>query len=114
MNHLRAEKAVQLFSIAGIWMAFALVWASAPWVVAWLRDHHRDCSSLAALWLAVAQSGLALAVPTILTFVIARLVITRSRHANWVAGVSLAAGLLYVIGTIIAASLATFSLCISP
>ena len=77
MNHLRAEKAVQLFSIAGIWLAFALVWATAPWVMAWLLDHHRDCSSPGVLWLAVAQSGLALVVPTILTFVIARLVITR-------------------------------------
>lgn len=111
MNPMRAEKAVQLISIAGIWLAFVAVWYAAPGYMFLLREIGASPPCAPFSWPAVAQSSLSFVVPAILTFTIAWLMKTRSRHANWAAGVVLATALLHVIASHVTFVLPAFSLC---
>lgn len=114
MNTLRVEKVMQLASIAGIWLAFAVVWFAVSGYMKIFGDRGADLPDPTLIWMALAQSGLMFVVPAVLTFVIAWLVKTGSRHAGWASIVVLGIGLLYVTGAHVAAvlpALPAFKLC---
>ena len=110
MNPQRAERVIQILSVAGIWFAFAVVWFGA---VGYMRmylnlDSEPDLPESTLVWLAMGQSGFAFLVPAALTLIIAWLMKVRSPHAGWVAGTVLGIALLYVAGALVAVVLPNF------
>ncbi|MBL8385820.1 MAG: hypothetical protein JNM90_22240 [Burkholderiales bacterium] len=106
-----AEKAMQLASIPGIWLAFVSVWLATPVHVAMHQEQRAGCSTFSSLWFAIGGSGAAFLVPAALTAALAWLMMTRNPHATLAAGGTLCVGLLYSTGASLAAILPMYSLC---
>ena len=111
MNAQRAERSIQIMSIAGIWIAFFVGWGFKVRQVGTLSSMGADLPAPTLIWLELADSWIALAIPAICTLLIVWLMRKRSLHANWVAGSLLLVGLLYGVAAQTAIILPTFKLC---
>ena len=113
MTAQRAERAIHILSIVGIWIAVLMAWGfRSRQVDAW-ASRGGDLPAPTLLWLEFADSWLAFALPAMFTILVIWLVRSRSPHANWVAGSLLLLGLVYGAFAQAAAILPTFSMCTS-
>jgi len=111
MNPQRAERVVQGMSVLGIWIAFLVGWGFKSRQVPSFSSLGADLPAPTLLWLEMADSWFALAIPAIGTLLIVWLFRRRSAHLNWVAGSLLFVGLFYGVFAQTAAILPTFKLC---
>ena len=111
MNAQRAERVVQGMSVLGIWIAFLVGWGFKSRQVASFSSFGADLPAPTLLWLELADSWFALAVPLIGTLLIVWLFRRRSPHLNWAAGSLLLVGLFYGVFAQTATILPTFKLC---
>lgn len=114
MQPQRAERLVQGMSVIGIWMAFLAGWAFKSRQMPTFSSFGADLPTLTLMWLELADSLFALAIPAIATLLIAWLFRRRSAHLNWVAGSVLFIGLIYGVFVQTVAILPTFKLCGGP
>jgi hypothetical protein len=111
MNTQRAERLVQIMSVTGIWVAFLVGWLFKARQMESLSSQGADLPAPTLLWLALADSWIALAVPATCTVLIIWLMRKKSIHTNWVAGWLLFAGLLYGVVAQTAIILPSFKMC---
>jgi hypothetical protein len=111
MNAQRAERSIQIMSMAGIWIAFFVGWGFKVRQVGALASRGADLPAPTLLWLDLADSWVAVVIPAICTGLIIWLMRKKSIHANWVAGCLLFAGLLYGALGQTAIILPTFTMC---
>jgi hypothetical protein len=111
MNAQRAEKAVHVLSVAALWMAFLVGWGFKARQAESFASQGADLPAPTLIWLDLADSWLALAIPAICTVLMVWLIRSRSAHLNWVAGSLMFAGLLYGVFAQTAIILPSFKMC---
>ena len=111
MNQHRAERAIHLLSVAGIWLTFFAVWGSTGRHMKTLTSRGADLPGPTLLWLEIAGSWVTFLIPVICTGLIIWAVRRANPHANWMAGAVLCFGLFYAVAAHTAVILPTFTLC---
>jgi hypothetical protein len=105
MNAQLAERAIQLLSVLGVWLAFLAGRGVRAVQLETYEKFGADLPPPTLWWLDMAGSLWTLAIPAAGTLLVFWLMRRRSAHANWTAGVVLAAGLGYALFTQAAALL---------
>jgi hypothetical protein len=111
MNPRRAEIGIQILSVLAIWATFFAVWGSKGQYLQALTARGADLPGPTLIWLEIAGSWIAFAVPLICTVLVIWTLQRGSIHANWIAGLVLLLATFYALAAHVAVVLPTFTMC---